>query len=538
MKKLFLRLYFLVMLGALIIIGVGVPAVIDNLQYREAIEDVARLNYKLIQTDLKNAYLDDWQAYVAANSSNFGFQLAILPINDIPLGALNKKRVWRNEMVVDELEFVLTDKPGINNFFNTWSTIWRINDSDHALLMSWEESEIENRRRIMQGMIHYIQKKLLLTPEQNWASKLENIQQETGIPIKLFDLDNQKFNGFISELSNGEIISYPDADDIIVHFQPVSSLPYVVGIGPIRFSYSIPWQDIFSIGMSGTVFSVILLLFLWPLWRALKGLEDVTSAFGDGALNARITVKKDSPIASVITTFNSMADRIYKLVQSQKDLVNAVSHELRTPIASLRFGIEAIINSEGKEDQENYVKRMNQDLDRLDSLVEELLYYTRLDAQDRINIQNDVPLSRWLQEQINEISFLYPSLQFELFSPEKEHLSCDTRLMSRAITNILSNAARHAAKKVLLSVNLTDEFFIVDIDDDGPGIPVDQRLKAFEPFERLDESRDRRTGGHGLGLAIVSRVIRQHQGDVIISDSPLGGCKVSLTWPLPTLPSQ
>ncbi len=533
MRKLFLRLYLLIMLGVFIILGVGIPVVIDNSQFRELIDDIAELNYQLMRADLQDGSVEEWSTYVENNQSHFDLQLAILPIDDIPLSSLNKKRIWNNEMVVDELDREITGHPEVDRFYNTWSSLWRINDSKYALLMAWETSEVEIRRRFMSSITHFVRQRLVDISIEEWPEILKKIQNEANIPTKILSVNDDRFNTRLRELSSGDTISYPGGDDIIVHFQPVSSIPYVVSIGPLAYSYSDFWENTFLIALSSAIFSIMLLLFLWPLWQSLKGLDDVTSAFGGGTLEARIPVKKRSPIANILTTFNSMADRIHKLVQSQKDLVSAVSHELRTPIAGLRFGIDAIVDADDKKERSEYVKRMNYDLDRLDSLVGELLYYTRLDMRAEINLEDNRQPYKWFKEQVDDICFLYPTLGFDIILPNQDvKLRCDFRLMSRAVTNLLNNAGRYAVNKVQLSFEEIDNQYQVIVDDDGAGIPVDQRVKAFDPFERLDASRDRRTGGHGLGLAIVKNIAQQHQGEVLIDDSPLGGCRVIVSWPV------
>lgn len=138
---------------------------------------------------------------------------------------------------------------------------------------------------------------------------------------------------------------------------------------------------------------------------------------------------------------------------------------------------------------------MSHDLDRLDSLVGELLYYTRLDANDHLDLQRNRQAQEWLQEQIDEIAFIYPEIRFERVDGDTE-LYCDFRLMSRAVTNLLGNAARYSSHRVSLSFNVADGVQSICVNDDGPGIPIEQRAHVFKPFERLDSSRNRRTGGH------------------------------------------
>ncbi|KAG1244107.1 hypothetical protein G6F65_021995 [Rhizopus arrhizus] len=103
--------------------------------------------------------------------------------------------------------------------------------------------------------------------------------------------------------------------------------------------------------------------------------------------------------------------------------------------------------------------------------------------------------------------------------------------MTRALLNLLQNAIRHAGGRVQVSLTSpAPQEYVLTVDDDGPGVPPADRERIFEPFIRLDESRDRGTGGTGLGLAIVSRVARWHHGMALATDSPLGGARFVVSW--------
>jgi two-component system, OmpR family, sensor kinase ParS len=102
--------------------------------------------------------------------------------------------------------------------------------------------------------------------------------------------------------------------------------------------------------------------------------------------------------------------------------------------------------------------------------------------------------------------------------------------MARAVINLLRNAIRYAEQRVEVSLVRQGDGYEVRVNDDGPGVPIDGREKVFEPFSRLDASRDRRTGGFGLGLALVRRVSQSHGGHVEVGDSEWGGASFRMTW--------
>jgi signal transduction histidine kinase len=115
--------------------------------------------------------------------------------------------------------------------------------------------------------------------------------------------------------------------------------------------------------------------------------------------------------------------------------------------------------------------------------------------------------------------------------PEKAEVHADPRLFQRALENLLRNAVRYGKSVVEVSIAEIDGYLHVVVDDDGPGIPVEERERVLQPFVRIEADRDRDTGGAGLGLAIVSRIVRRHGGTISVDDAPLGGARITTTWP-------
>jgi len=182
---------------------------------------------------------------------------------------------------------------------------------------------------------------------------------------------------------------------------------------------------------------------------------------------------------------------------------------------------------------------MRNDMGRLDSLVEKLLHYAKLDnfAKD-INIEsfNLLPLTTSLVDDFElianekQIDLTLMDLVSSTRSSNTWNAVCDPHHIARALSNIINNACRYANNKVQVSIVTNAHSAKLVVDDDGPGIPESERNNVFNIFTRLDRSRDRRTGGHGLGLAIVKRIMDLHNGSVEISNSPLGGARFTLHW--------
>lgn len=169
------------------------------------------------------------------------------------------------------------------------------------------------------------------------------------------------------------------------------------------------------------------------------------------------------------------------------------------------------------------MKALERDLGSLDRLIDEMLTYARLERPEMPLNPVDLELGAWVHLYLADWQTLAPekTLQLEVRSdPIPWH--GDERLLARAVENLVSNALRHANHQVTLTLERQHDVCLIRVQDDGPGIAPEHAARVFEPFVRLDESRDRRTGGTGLGLAIVRSIARHHGGDVVLLESESG----------------
>ncbi len=263
--------------------------------------------------------------------------------------------------------------------------------------------------------------------------------------------------------------------------------------------------------------------------RQLAKVERATIQLAAGELGARVD-NRDGPSNELATAFNVMAERLERLVRSRDELVQAVSHELGSPLARLRFRIALLDEPASGDEREERLAAMTRELDALDELVAELLRYVQSDelALERQRFDPTRPLA-----DLAELARLEATeeREVEVAVPADAEVFADQRLFLRAVENVLRNAARHARAKVRLEVHQEDDHVRVAVHDDGPGIPEEQREAVVAPFARLSPERDRKTGGVGLGLAIVRRIMDRHGGALRIETSDLGGACVVTCWP-------
>ncbi|QZP31967.1 ATP-binding protein [Pseudomonas sp. DR48] len=284
--------------------------------------------------------------------------------------------------------------------------------------------------------------------------------------------------------------------------------------------------------MLAVLIGIVLFFWVRPHWRDLEKLRLAAERFGDNDLSSRIQLSKRSNIRDLAEHFNLMAARIEGLIANQRELTNAVSHELRTPIARLSFELDQLKQQPDPTQSGELIADMYADLGELEEMVSELLTYASLERGATVINRENIQAISWLDSVVGSVALEAEAagVQLVIVECQVDEVRIEPRFMARAVINLLRNAIRYADERVEVSLVRTGDHYEVQVNDDGPGVPVDGREKIFEPFSRLDASRDRRTGGFGLGLALVRRVSQSHGGQVEVTDSPWGGASFRMTW--------
>ncbi|MCU1761862.1 ATP-binding protein [Pseudomonas sp. 14P_8.1_Bac3] len=286
----------------------------------------------------------------------------------------------------------------------------------------------------------------------------------------------------------------------------------------------------------GATMLACLLIWLRPHWRDLERLKGTAERFGKGHLSERTRIPASSNIGSLANVFDTMAGDIENLLNQQRDLLNAVSHELRTPLTRLDFGLALALSDDLPAASRERLQGLVAHIRELDELVLELLSYSRLQNPARLTEQVEVLLDEFIDSILGSVDeeLESPDIVIDvLLHGQLERFSLDPRLTARAIQNLLRNAMRYCERRIQIGVQVCPKGCEIWVDDDGIGIPDDERERIFEPFYRLDRSRDRATGGFGLGLAISRRALEAQGGTLTVEASPLGGARFRLWLPTP-----
>jgi two-component system, OmpR family, sensor kinase len=284
-------------------------------------------------------------------------------------------------------------------------------------------------------------------------------------------------------------------------------------------------------------YTIIFLLLLIPCgiwsyfhWRELQSLSKTANDFGSGLLSSRAKVRKSASVYPLAQCMNLMAERIQRLVDSQRELLHSVSHELRTPIARLEFGLELLKKDAKNNNLNPRFLAMENDLQELNELVSELLNLAKIEQQQALPMHR-VNLAETLHIVLNSLEHVMHGKEIShAIHSQNSIVMGDPKLLSRALSNLLRNAAKYAEHKIKISTLQNDAGGLeISIEDDGPGIPDKEREHIFEPFFRLDRSRDRASGGFGLGLAIAKKAVTLHQGKIWVDQSTLGGARFTIS---------
>ncbi|MCF5143646.1 HAMP domain-containing protein [Pseudomonas sp. PA-6-1D] len=386
------------------------------------------------------------------------------------------------------------------------------------------------------GLQKLIVKQYLRAPVEHWSHVTEQLNRDFApLQVKLLLRQDASYT--------------PEEEQLLEHGKPVIRL----GEWGWMEDISSPINQQFAVKLSippdpldmnllywsmnvliGAALLACLLFWLRPHWRDLERLKSTAAQLGRGNLSERTQIPASSNIGSLASVFDTMADDIEGLLNQQRDLLNAVSHELRTPLTRLDFGLALALSEDLPQASRERLQSLVAHIRELDELVLELLSYSRLQNPAQLPERVDVVLDEFIDSVLG-------SVDDELENPEividvaldctVERFSLDPRLTARALQNLLRNATRYCDKRIQVGVKVCADGCEIWVDDDGIGIPVEQRERIFEPFYRLDRSRDRATGGFGLGLAISRRAMEAQGGTLTALASPLGGARFRVWLP-------
>ncbi len=381
---------------------------------------------------------------------------------------------------------------------------------------------------LMKSSLYLMRSELREIPPHDWARTIKELDLNLSFklriePLKKYDLDAPT----MQRLRGGDIVAL---DDQYTFIQRIPRSHYVLAVGPVPYLYFLHQMRLLDLVLLAFIaISLAFPVFIWmrPHWQDMLRLEAAAQRFGDGHLTERIHFDSASSFERLGVAFNQMADNINALIASKKQLIDGIAHELRTPLVRLRYRLEMSENLTAAESQ-----ALNRDIGQLEALIEELLTYARLDRPQNELKLTTPDLPAWLRSYVEDVQSVNPQRTLLIDSMGGDYGALDMRLMERVLDNLVNNALRYSDNTLRISLHLSGSRATLSVEDDGPGIAPEARQRVFEPFVRLDPSRDRATGGCGLGLAIVHSIAQALGGDVSCDASDLGGARLCFNWPV------
>jgi two-component system osmolarity sensor histidine kinase EnvZ len=285
-----------------------------------------------------------------------------------------------------------------------------------------------------------------------------------------------------------------------------------------------PSTYIFILWVTGSaiIFMLISVLFLRGQVRSIINLSKAADSFGKGSDMLDFKPQGAKEIRKAGVAFIEMKERIKRLIDTRTQMLAGVSHDLKTPLTRMKLILSLIPNTDKKTELE-------QEVDEMGKMIEGYLSFAQIDSKNKIAepIQ-EINLKNFILG-IIELYKNFPN-KINVTIPENIYLHIRPEYFKRAISNIIDNATKYS-NLLEISALFENECAVIIFDDNGIGIPEDKYEKVFQPFYRIDESRNSDTGGVGLGLSITRDIIIKHGGDIKLAKSPLGGLQFKIILP-------
>ncbi|NMC42788.1 MAG: HAMP domain-containing protein [candidate division Zixibacteria bacterium] len=388
---------------------------------------------------------------------------------------------------------------------------------------------------MLSGSAEILKTRLENVPPAELDRQLDSLRRFFRFPIVLTDLADTTIPAEIRQRGDtGRMVSEEIAGGRERVYVPLKNTGKVLILGRMAEPRGPDTKSIIIVvALVLGIVSVSGFLIMAPLVRDLRRLENAASRFGQGDLNSRAEVKSRDAVGSVARRFNLMAAGIQGLIQRERQLLQSVSHELRTPIARIRFDLDMLQNAESPEEQRRRIEEIDAEVTEIDQLVGELLDYNRIHSESLSVERTPVAVREVLEEIIARLHDFRPDVEIDipLETDPECRVTADRMLFRRAVQNLLANALRYARRRVVIRCSRGEAETTVEVCDDGPGVPPERREEIMMPFNRGQDGGMRSSGGVGLGLSIVRRIVELHGGTLTVGEADIGGACFATRWP-------
>ncbi|MEQ6916438.1 ATP-binding protein [Halomonas aquatica] len=522
----FLRVYVLLALALLLTFGLALLglAMVEQVRREHYREQLALSPMRVLTRWVESLPEVEREVWLSNHSQQLDMTLRLVPIESRSLNYFSRKRLLAGRVLV-----LPRGEQG-----------WRLRRllADQEQLLEVDVASISEQQ--LRGVTELVADWLVQMPASERRGQLERVTGD-GIPLQLSDsppvgLDTRR----LALLAEGEVVIrlLPDRLSIALYrlLPGADSQARWLAIGPVKAFKPLPLSlQLLLLVLLLSVLAAIIYLIVRGVEARMARLELAATRIAGGRLDTRVKVESGDFLGRLGMAFNGMATQVQSLLRGQQDMIRAVSHELRTPVARIRFAVQMVEDMTDDPAIHRQLQGVDGDITELDELIDEILTYARLgsDAANGVELQTSLVDCRAMARRVIEaLSQLHGDIHIELVEGPEVEVQAEPRYLQRALQNLVANACRHARSRVVIRLHGEPRLVRIDVEDDGPGIPASARTEVFKPFARLDDSRTRRSGGYGLGLSIVQKVMIWHGGSVMLDASAmLGGARFTLLLP-------
>lgn len=303
-------------------------------------------------------------------------------------------------------------------------------------------------------------------------------------------------------------------------------VPYAGLNDPLLFPIRWLWWSLLALGVTAACW--------WPLLRSLTRqlgrMEVATSRIAEGQFDTRLGIARADEVGRLSMSIERMAGRLGALVTGQKRFLGDTAHELRSPLGRMQVALE-ILDTRVHEPERAYVKDLKDDVEALSQLTDDLLQYARAELADRTVTLAAVNVADTIARVASRES--QSGVRFDVRVPADLTVTADPALFDRALANLVRNAVKYAGSDgpIQIAAERESDTTVITVSDSGPGVAAESIERIFDPFYRDDLARNRKTGGVGLGLAIVRSAVEACGGSVSCRNREPHGLEVRLAFP-------
>ena len=377
--------------------------------------------------------------------------------------------------------------------------------------------------------------------DAGYTQAAQQLSQQLNLTLELLPLDDVAQSAAMHDLHAGKILAARSNGDIIWYKRLAQTDQVVMLSIPVSDDSQSPFYRLLLIVFYLAI-ALAIYLWVWPLSRDSKKLEVQTRALGKDGVPETLKISPTSTLYPLAQAFNHMAQRLRELIASHREMTNAVSHELRTPLARMKFALAMIEEEKLSDKDRRQLRSLEQDIAEMESLISALLAYAGFEQKTQQLKQT----SGFMRDLLDEVQLRFMrhnqrKLQLEICdTTDNAEFVCEWKLIETVLQNFINNAARYAKSRIRIELMQTQSEYIIAVEDDGPGIPANERERVFDSFVRLyyaeqdgdQTSGNSATGGFGLGLAIVKRIMQWHHGTAqFVEPEVLRGARAQIRWP-------